>query len=212
MRSTVSALDRAPDGVDRLRALERLVDDLERRDVVERDDGARPALERTQLVEHAVLRDLEEPGREPRPVGEALEALEDAQEDLLRQVLGEVAVADEAQDVVVDGLLVRPDDQGERPLVSALGLPEHTVIGLRQGQCAASIPRRRADSRTIYDSVACQRLLQTRLVPVIAAGVETEQVEDRRCEVGELAAVAQARLPRASGRAGRGSSCARCAG
>ena len=81
-----------------------------------------PALERPQLVEHAVLRHLEQPGREPRAVGEAREALVDAQEDLLRQVLGEVAVADEAQDVVVDGLLVRPHDERERALVAALGL------------------------------------------------------------------------------------------
>ena len=164
-------LDGAPDGVDRLGPLERLVDDLERRDVVERDDRARTALERAQLVEHAVLRHLEQPRREPRAVGEPGQPLVDAEEDLLRQVLGEAAVADEAQHVVVDRLLVRPDDEVERPLVTALGLAEHTVIGLRQGQCAASIQPIRDVSHTIYDSVTCQRSsCATRLVPVIAAG------------------------------------------
>ena len=72
------------------------------------------------------------------------QALVDPQEDLLRQVLGEAAVADEAQHVVVDRLLVRPDDEGERPLVTALSLAKHTGIGLRQGQCAASIQRSRS--------------------------------------------------------------------
>ena len=88
---------------------------------------------------------------------EARQALVDAQEDLLRQVLGEVAVADEAQDVVVDGLLVRPDDERERPLVAALGLAEETVVGLRQRQGAASIASAEPDSPTIYEFVKCHR-------------------------------------------------------
>ena len=96
-----------------------------------------------------LLRDLEEPRREARPVGEAQEALEDAQEDLLRQVLREAPVTDEPQDVVVDGLLVRPDDEAERPLVTPLGLSEHTVDGLRQGRCAAEDEWSRDVSRTI---------------------------------------------------------------
>ena len=100
---------------------------------------ARAPLERPQLVEHAVLRHLEEPGREARAQREAGEPLVDAEEDLLRQILGEVAVADEAQDVVVDGPLVRADEDRERPLVTTLGLAEHSEIGLRQGQCAARV-------------------------------------------------------------------------
>ena len=40
----VQLSDRAPDGVDRLHALERRVHDLERRDVLERDEVPRPAL------------------------------------------------------------------------------------------------------------------------------------------------------------------------
>ena len=85
----IEVLDRAPDGVDRLGTLGRRVDHLERRHVVEIHDGARTTLDRTQLVEDAVLRDLEEPRREPRAEREARETLEHAQEDLLRQILGE---------------------------------------------------------------------------------------------------------------------------
>ena len=131
---------------------------------------ARPPLERPQLVEDAVLRHLEQPRREPRADGEAGQALVDAQEDLLRQVLGEGAVADEAQDVVVDGLLVRPHDERERPLVAALGLAEHTVIRLRSANARrayAGAP----DSRTIYEFVKCHRFVDQRAIPVIAAGV-----------------------------------------
>ena len=59
------------------------------------------------------------------------QALEDAEEDLLRQVLGERPVAaDEAEDVVVDRRLVRPDDQGKRALVTPLRLAKDTEVGL----------------------------------------------------------------------------------
>src|SRR5256885_16262294 len=57
-------LDGAPDGVDRLDPLEGRVQNLELREVVERDVRARTALHRAQLVEYAVLRHLEHPGRE----------------------------------------------------------------------------------------------------------------------------------------------------
>src|SRR3954471_19143286 len=78
-----------PDRVDRLEPLERRVDDLELRGVVERDGRARPPLARAQLVEHAVLRHLEEPRRELRAQRELRESLEDAEEDLLRQILSQ---------------------------------------------------------------------------------------------------------------------------
>ena len=52
-------------------------------------DRARPALARAKLVEHPVLRHLEEPGREPGAEREARQALVDAEEDFLRQILGE---------------------------------------------------------------------------------------------------------------------------
>src|SRR5919202_1468415 len=42
-----------------------------------------------QLVEDAVLRHLEQPRRELRPQREPRQPLEDAEEDLLRQVLGQ---------------------------------------------------------------------------------------------------------------------------
>jgi hypothetical protein len=93
----------------------------------------RPALTRTELVEDPVLRHLEEPGRELRAEGELREPLEDAEEDLLCQVLGQRAVAHEPQDIVVDGRLVGTDDEGESPLVTALGLPQNSGIRLLEG-------------------------------------------------------------------------------
>ena len=137
----VQALDRAPDRVDRLGALCRRVDDLERWRVLDVDDRARPTLDRAELVEHAVLRHLEEPGREPRAQREARETLVDAEEDLLRQVLGEAAIAGEAEDVVVDGLLVRPDDDRESTLVAALRLAQNTEVWLWERHGARSIGR-----------------------------------------------------------------------
>ena len=206
-------LDGAPDGVDRLRPLERLVDDLERRDVVQRDDCAWSTLERAQLVEHAVLRDLEEPRREPRAVGESREPLVHPQEDLLRQILGETSVADEAQHVVVDRLLVRPDDEVERPLVTPLGLSEHTVIGLRQGQCAASIASTCDDSHTIYDSVTCQRLPgAARVVPVITSGCASPSRSSTVGAMSESSPPSLSPAPRGSGRAAPDWWCAPCAG
>ena len=89
-----------------------------------RDDRARPALDGPQLVEHAVLRHLEEPRRELRAQREPRQALVDAQEDLLRQILGQRPVADEAQDVVEDRHLVGADDEREGPFVASLSLPQ----------------------------------------------------------------------------------------
>jgi hypothetical protein len=88
-------LDGAPDGVDRLRPLERLVDDLERRDVVQRDDarGRRSSARSSSSTRFFVTWKSR---REPRAVGESREPLVRPQEDLLRQILGETAVADEA--------------------------------------------------------------------------------------------------------------------
>src|SRR5919202_836543 len=107
----VQLVDGAPESVDRLDLLDRRVDDLQRWRVVDRDQGTRPALAGTQLVEHAVLRLLEEPLRELRPQRELRQTLEDADENFLRQVLGQRTVADETHDVVVDGRLVGPDDE-----------------------------------------------------------------------------------------------------
>ena len=63
---------------------------------------------------------------------ELRQALEDAEEDLLRQVLGQRAVADEPQHVVEDRRLVGADDERERPLVAALCLPQDAEVRLRQ--------------------------------------------------------------------------------
>src|SRR5581483_6983627 len=86
------------------------------------------------------------PGGEAAAQREAGQPLEDAQEDLLRQVLRQRAVADEAEDVVEDGLLVRPHDQRERPLVALLSLAEDAGIGLHESQCAPSVARSGAET------------------------------------------------------------------
>ena len=88
---------------------------------------------RTQLVEHAVLGHLEEPGRELRAERELRQALVDPQEDLLRQILGEGAVsAHEPEHVVEDGRLVSAQDERESSLVTPLRLPQDAEIGLGQ--------------------------------------------------------------------------------
>ena len=131
----VHRLDRTPHGIHRLDLLDRCVDDLEEVGLVIEDDRqAWPALDRTQLVEHPVLRDLEEPRRESAPQRELRQALVHAQEDLLRQVLREGAIADEAHHVVEDRLLVRADDERERTLVSALGFPQYSEVRLLECQ------------------------------------------------------------------------------
>ena len=104
-----------------------------------RRDARGLPLVRAQLVEHAVLRHLEEPRRELAAQRELREALEDAEKDLLREVLGERAVVDEPQDVVVDGRLVRPDDDREGSLVTPLSLAEDRQIRLRERQDCVSI-------------------------------------------------------------------------
>src|SRR4029078_5443049 len=103
--------DRRPEGFDPLEPLDRRVEHLERRDVVERDKRARAALRGAELVEDAVLGHLEETGRELAAERELRQALEDPQEDLLRQILGERAVTvDEPEDVAVERQRVRPQD------------------------------------------------------------------------------------------------------
>ena len=175
MRSTFSCLDGAPDGVDRLDPLERRVHDLERRDVLEVDDRARPPLERAQLVEHAVLRHLEEPGREAAAQREAREALVDAEEDLLRQILRERAVADEPEHVVEDGQLIGADDEREGTLIASLGLPQDAEIRLGQRQVGRSI----AAAFTGMDAIRISGLRRAS-APVISAGDRRARAGDRR--------------------------------
>ncbi len=122
--------DRAPDGVDGLDPFGRRVDDLERRHVVQRQEALRLALTSAKLVEHAVLRDLEEPRREAAAERKAGEALVDPQEDLLREVFGECPVAHHAKDVVVDRRLVGLDDDPKRPLVATLRFAQYVEVGL----------------------------------------------------------------------------------
>ena len=115
----VQALDRAPERLDRLERLDRRVRGVQRVDRIELDRLG-PALPCAVLVEHAVLGDLEQPGRELRAEREARKALVHAEEDLLRQVLGQAAIADQAIHVAEHRLLVRADELGKRCGVPAL--------------------------------------------------------------------------------------------
>ena len=118
----------------------RVLDELratERRHVLERHDRTRPALDGPQLVEDAVLRHLEEPRRELGAEREPREALEDAQEDLLGQILGERTVAHHPQHVVVDRNLVRAHDDREGAFIASLRLPQDAMFRLGQRQGAA---------------------------------------------------------------------------
>ena len=121
--------------LDELRAVERRprsVVQIENAPHLEVDDGARAALDSPQLVEHAVLRHLEEPGRELRPEREARQSLVDAEEYLLRQILGERPVADEPHHVVEDRHLICAHDDREGALIAALGLPQDAEVRLRE--------------------------------------------------------------------------------
>jgi len=118
--------------LDELRATERRP-----RAVVDLDDI--PPLERPQLVEDAVLRHLEEPGREPAPERKVRQPLIDADEDFLRQILCERSVTDEPKHVVEDRKLIRTDDERESSLISSLGLPQDAEIRLGQRQVGGSI-------------------------------------------------------------------------
>src|SRR5205823_14469889 len=82
----VEPFDRTPHGVDRLETLHRRIDHLEGGYLLQSYDRARAPLGGPKLVEHAVLGDLEQPGRELRAKREARQALEDSQEDFLGQV------------------------------------------------------------------------------------------------------------------------------
>ncbi len=186
----VELVDGAPERVDRLELLDGCVEHLQRRDLVDGHEAARPALVRPELVEDAVLRHLEEPRRELAAQGELRQALEDAEEDLLREILGERAVVDEPQHVVVDRRLVRPDDDREGSLVTPLSFAEDRQIRLRKRQDCVSIAP--CSSRTDAAEGRNYGVL-TRDLPVITRANARLTIEARRREIGELAAVAERR-------------------
>ena len=82
----------------------------------------RPAapLARAQLVDHTVLRDLEEPRRELAPAVEPWQRLVDPHEDFLADVLRERPVAREhPRHIVEDRPVILPHDDRERALVAS---------------------------------------------------------------------------------------------
>ena len=134
---------------------------------------------------------LEQPGREARAEREAGQPLVDAEEDLLRQILCQGAVARQPQHVVEDRPLVGPHDDRERTLVTALGLPEDTEVRLWErhegGEYRASLEGN-CTARPLRGSV-------TSGFPVISGGTgRPSSVEHGRSEVGQLASVARAQL------------------
>ena len=123
--------DGPPNRIDQLDTLRRRIDRLELGRVVERVRLWPPIL-RAQLVEDAVLRNLEEPRREPAAQRERRQAVIHPNEDFLRQVLGQSALANHAQHIVEHGYLVGVDDRAESALIAVLSLLENRGIRLRQ--------------------------------------------------------------------------------
>ena len=167
----VQPLDRSPDGVDGLGALGGRVDDLERGNVLELDDCARTALDRAKLVEHPVLRHLEEPGREPRAQREAGSPWKTRRKTSCVRSSAEVAVAGQPDDVVEDGLLVRPDDDREGALVATLGLAQDSEVWLRKrhGRGEYRVGVVRDLSRVFTTALRAD-------FPVISAGIGTSSI------------------------------------
>ena len=118
-RSTLRSADGRPERLDRLRLLESWLDEHRQRHVVDIERGRRRSIARSSSMtaffaiwnSHVVKADV---------AGEAGQALEDLEKDILRQVLGEATVVDEAVDVREDEALVGVNDDGERSLVAAL--------------------------------------------------------------------------------------------
>jgi hypothetical protein len=126
----VESRNGSPDRIDRLDAFERRVRVVERGQVLDRARRLRLSLPRAELVQDAVLGDLEEPGRKTAAQREPWKPLVDPKEDVLRQILGQRAVVDHPQDVVVDRQLVRPMDDRESAFVTPLRRAENREIGL----------------------------------------------------------------------------------
>ena len=211
-RSTFRFSTARHSAVDRLEPLHRRVEDLERRDIVDADERPGPPLAGPQLVEHAVLRHLEHPGREPAPQREVREALEDPDEDLLREVFGERPVADQAQDVVVDREARRRGREAR-----TLARPPAVLSAVRRGRAGGAT--RRVDcslfaSPIVTGSNGSIPHLLTKSLPVICIG----GVEPRAARAPwEPHPRARRRPRRREARGGDdaaapGWSCARCAG
>ena len=109
--------------------------------------GVDVAVDRLALLAHAavvidaqVAADADQPGLEIGPPVEGVERLEHLEEDVLRQVLGFVVLADELVGDVEHLAPVQPDDRVPRRLVAA-------QTALESG-CRASAAVRRTSQRT----------------------------------------------------------------
>ena len=94
------------------------------------------------MIDGDVVRDLEQPARqlELRPI--ALDVVEHLDEGVLREIFGELAIPNHAEDQREDRSLVAADQFAERGL--APGLREGDDVGVRQ---IREIERRRHASR-----------------------------------------------------------------
>ena len=97
--------------------------------IVEVDPLGGPAREVLDPVLALVGRDAQQPGRELRLAPEAVDGLEHDDEDLLRDVLGLVAVAEHPVDEAEDLVSVETDDLGERLLVAFLEAGDEKPLG-----------------------------------------------------------------------------------
>ena len=88
----------------------------------------RPALPGAEVIDDTILGDLEQPRGEQASAREVRKALIDAEEDLLGQILGRAAIADETEDVRQERRLIGLDEPAERPLVTAGGCCEDPCV------------------------------------------------------------------------------------
>jgi hypothetical protein len=100
------------------------------------------------------VRDAEHPARELPLDVEAREIAKRLEKRLLREILGEPAIPDDAGDQVEDRTLVAPDDLAERRLRARARVGDEPVIGER-------LEVERDGSRLLYSTYSASNVLVT---------------------------------------------------
>src|SRR5215472_17595740 len=109
----------------------------------------RPTITRPDLIQHPVLRHLEQPRRELAPERERRQCLKDTQKDLLRNVLRQGSISEQPEHVVEDACLLRSNEDGERSLVTTLRPAHDLAIRLAPPLARRPLP----DDRAVWRSV-----------------------------------------------------------
>src|SRR5215216_2396626 len=82
------------------------------------------------MIDRDVVGDLEEPARELELGPIAVDVIQDLDEGVLRQILGQLPVADHAEDERKDGSLIPADQLTERGISTLLG--QRDDVGVRE--------------------------------------------------------------------------------